>query len=371
MKILTISNYYPEHPGGIEFVAKNLVDRWRRRQPVRWMACDLKYHSHHSAIDDVPISAINFAEIHLGFPYPIPLPGEIKKIFKEVKKSEIVHLHDCLYAVNLVAFLAAKMYHKPVVLTQHVGLIPYKEIYKIYLQKLAYAIMGRWVLENADQVIFISTRINQFFKDRFKFKKTTLLIPNGVDRKLFYPPKPNERELFRSELKCSNSVPNLVFVGRFTQKKGLNIVREIAKARPNWHWWIIGNGEVDPHNWNLENIEVIPSLPQIELRRYYLAANLFVLPSTGEGFPLAAQEALACGLPVALSTETAFNLIDTPVIELEISDIPGILKKLDDQLKNEEALLRMREAVASYAAQWDWEIVAAQYEDVFLSLTSK
>ena len=47
------------------------------------------------------------------------------------------------------------------------------------------------------------------------------------------------------------------------------------------------------------------NLSQAELPPLYQAADLLVLPSVGEGFPLVVQEAMACGTPALVGDETA------------------------------------------------------------------
>ena len=370
MKILTLSNYYPEHSGGIEFVAQNLVHQWRVRHQVRWMACDVYEHLHDCAKDDIPLPAFNYAESRLGFPYPIPTGRSYFKIFRQVKACDVVHIHDCLYLANLCAFLASRWYGKPLLVTQHVGLVPYSHLYKNAIQKTAYQLLGRLVLTQAENVVFISERVKAWFESYIRFRRKPVLIPNGVDRLLFYPANEEERKLSRQELGYSEDDFIFLFVGRFTQKKGLGLVHAIAQARPHIQWVMIGRDDLDPRTWNLPNVQVISPQPQAVLRKHYVAADLFVLPSVGEGFPLALQESLSCGLPSAVANEIADYVPDAPLIKMDVNFLPDLLRTLDDALAQPGQLLRLREAAAEYAKRWDWASVARQYEMLFLELIS-
>lgn len=369
MKILTVSNYYPDHPGGIEIVAQNLVSQWRKSHHVRWAACDVATCPHKYNVDDVLLPANNFFETRLGFPYPIPNWNSILNICKQVQWSDIVHIHDCLYFANFIAFLASLYFSKPLIVTQHIGLVPYREKYKNVIQKIAYRTIGRLVLGYSDEVAFINKHVKNWFEANMKVPKASL-IQNGVDHHIFYPPSANERQTIRTKMGYADNDIVLLFIGRFTQKKGVNLIREIAMARPNYHWLILGSGEIDVSRWNFPNIKVFPHQPQPTLREFYIAADVFVLPSRGEGFPLAVQEALSCGLPAAVSEEIASSLPDAPLIGLDTSSLPNLLNKLDNMLAKPGSLTFISHQSREYAKQWDWSVVARQYEDLFIRLTN-
>jgi glycosyltransferase involved in cell wall biosynthesis len=110
----------------------------------------------------------------------------------------------------------------------------------------------------------------------------------------------------------------------------------------------------------LPNVVVLPFQAQAGLRDYYQAADVLVLPSTGEGFPLVVMEAMVCGTPAIVSDETyaAWN------------DGREHFLVCDSSVDAVQALLHgphpARETIAAYArAQWDWDAVAREYVRLF------
>ncbi len=233
MNILVLSNYYPSHPGGIEIVAQNLVIRWRRKHQVRWMACDVVAYPYIPSMDDIPMAANNFTELKLGFPYPIPNISSILSLIKQVYWSDILHLHDCLYLANIIAVIFARLFAKPVIITQHVGLVKYKEAYKNLIQKIAYQIIGRFVLVLANEVIFVNESVMKWFEAKIKLQRVSL-VQNGIDHKIFCPITISERLAFRKKLGIFQNANVLLFIGRFAQKKGIDIIKNIAVSRPQY-----------------------------------------------------------------------------------------------------------------------------------------
>lgn len=369
LNILVGSNYFPENLGGIEIVAGNLVKQLRQQgHHVRWVANDEPQRKHLCHRDDVPLRASHYIEYKLGFPLPIPNVHDLSAAVQHVKWCDVLHIHDSLYLSNQFLFRIARRFHKPLITTQHVGLVPYQQTYKMFLQRMAHGSFGRSLLQGSYQVVFVSRPVKTWFERRVTFARPPMLIPNGVDLELFQPCSADDRIALRAQLKIPADSPFLLFVGRFTEKKGLHLIRAVAKQQPKWHWVLIGReSEQKPATWSLPNVEVLPPKSQTELGHYYGAADLLVLPSVGEGFPLVIPEAMACGVPVLVSDETshAFPNLSEMVLSTQ-PEVSSLTQAIGRALENRESLEQLRIKAREYAEKvLVWQAIAAEYGQLF------
>ncbi|HUI96629.1 MAG TPA: glycosyltransferase family 4 protein [Xanthobacteraceae bacterium] len=308
MQLLIVSAYFDSHRGGIEIVAGRLAQEFRRAgHAVTWLASSAGYSGPSGEPGDrrVAVPAFNGLEHVLGLPVPIPAPTALGAIRREVERADVVVLHDCLYPTNVAAFLLARRCGKPVVVTQHIGIVPYRNALLRGLMTLLTRVVTRPMLAAADQVIFISGITASAFAD-VRCQRPPRLIFNGVDTQTFRPAgDAEERAALRAQLGLPSHRPVALFVGRFVEKKGLHILHEAARRAGDVIWAFAGWGKLDPRQWGLPNVRVYSGLAGPSLAPLYRASDVFVLPSTGEGFPLALQEAVACGVPVVCGADTA------------------------------------------------------------------
>jgi phosphatidyl-myo-inositol dimannoside synthase len=370
MRILLVSNYFPEHVGGIETVAANLARGYRARgHSVRWLAADTVGRPHREHSDDLPLQAWNVTEERLGFPYPIPGPRGVARLIAEAGSADVIHVHDCLYVANVVASLAGSVRGKPILITQHIGLVPYRRALLRGMQRVAYATLGRLILGQAPRVIFVSQSVADWFAPRLHGHGSPEVIENGVDSAIFKPLDAEGRRACRKQLGLPETTPVLLFSGRFVEKKGLHLLRDVVASQPAWTWVFIGTpGDIHPGPWRLANAKILPAMPQAELARYYVAADLLVLPSAGEGFPVAVQEAMACGTPALVSEEVRENLRDATAFATARNG-HAIRIAIAQALDTIAAEPGLRERVAGYARErWDWNAVVDKYESALRKL---
>jgi glycosyltransferase involved in cell wall biosynthesis len=247
MRVLLVTHYYANHGGGIEIVAGELAKRLAKRGvEVVWVASDEQHSSEADGVERRPARAWNITERRLGFPYPLWSPASLVRLNRLVRACDVVHLHDSLYLGNVFAYLAARWHRKPVVVTQHVGPIPYKSALLRGMLGFANRTLARLVLRGARQSVFISPRVERYFRKLFRFKQTPLYLANGVAIERFTPVDDATRCGLRERFSWTAERKVRLFVGRFVEKKGLPFLRELAAARPQEMWVFVGHGTDDP-----------------------------------------------------------------------------------------------------------------------------
>ena len=142
-------------------------------------------------------------------------------------------------------------------------------------------------------------------------------MPNGVDL------EPFENLPARSVLE--EEFPELadkfvvLFLGRLHVKKGLDLLAQaitrLHRDHPDLHVLLAGNddGALSPFREQVgveglsTRVTWVGHVSGERARRVWAAADAFILPSYSEGFSMAILEALACRLPVVITTSCHFS----------------------------------------------------------------
>ena len=309
----------------------------------------------------------NIVERLCGFPYPLWSPGSLLRLWRDVRTADAVHLHDCLYLPCVAAWAAAVLARRPVLITQHVGSIPFRNPIMRALLSVANRLLGKLMLGGPPRTVFVSSVVQRYFERFVAFRKPALRIPNGVDTDLFHPVEESVRRQLRVRIASGGEGPLLLFVGRFVEKKGLHLLQRLAHDLPQARWIFAGWGPLDPSGWGLPNVVVRRNLAREELVPLYQAADLLVLPSVGEGFPLVAQEAMACGTPALVGEQTAAGCPEAAgLLHAEPvgagDDAARWRARIESVLAAPAALSASRSRVATFAREhWSWNDCVERY----------
>ncbi len=184
-----------------------------------------------------------------------------------------------------------------------------------------------------------------------------------------YPGIPVER--YTVDRPADQRPPNILFVGRFVEKKGLmHLVRafaRVARAHRRARLVLIGDGPIRPHVERLvhkldlaSRVDFPGFVPQAELAARFDQAAVFSHPSvtltTGEteGLPFSVLEAQAAGLPVVATRHAGLpeGVVDgeTGVLVAE-RDVEALAVALTSLLSDPERLRAMSRAAVRHVQE--------------------
>ena len=230
----------------------------------------------------------------------------------------------------------------------------------------------RWTASNCSHLCVVSQTMKKDCLYLVNDESSISVLPMGVDLKnLFVPVAGVERLNHR-----------LIFVGRFVEKKGIEVLIDaMSKVRltmPSVELILVGDG---PLRKNLEdkvrasdlegNIKFYGSMANRELPELYSSANIAVIPSIvdthgdREGLGLVTIEALGCGCAVVASALG-------PIQELVEHGVSGLLFAPGNADALAECLIRLlKEPVLARSLArtgreqvqepFDWQRVADNY----------
>jgi glycosyltransferase involved in cell wall biosynthesis len=309
-KLCIVTHTFLPHVGGIENVVYEQSKRLLQKNYVPMVVTNRIQTAKNYVIDGINVECYESLNtgFRLGIPYVIPTVTSLGTFLKAVKSSKIIHAHGHPYLTSLLSAKLAKKYSKPFVLTQHNTFIEYDSIFD-KIERLNDLVVGKETLKEADKIIAVSNATKNYVLSLGAKPNKVTVLHNGVDLKRFKP-MPEKREEMRRKLGIPQGSIVVLTVRRLVYKNGIDTLIESANLAVKMNFKIVflavgkgpdfNNVQVRIKQLGIErNFKLTGFVKDEDLPLYYNTADLFVLPSkSGEGLPLVALEAMACGLPV-------------------------------------------------------------------------
>ncbi len=206
-------------------------------------------------------------------------------------------------------------------------------------------------------------------------------IPNFVATKTFHPETAERQRLLRDELDVAQDAFVVFGAGQVQERKGIDDFIELAKQNPDMQFiWAGGfsfgaitNGyshlkkEVANAPANLKFTGIIPRETMIH---YYNIADLFLLPSYEELFPMTVLEAFATHTPVMVRNLDLYDEIIEPYA-VEAEDVLEMSEKIRKLRDEPELLQHYADLSAKATDEYSEEHLAHVWEKFYTEQAAK
>lgn len=237
--------------------------------------------------------------------------------------------------------------------------------------------LERYVYRRHDVPLATISRKTTADLDRLFGRKDHLpIIRHGVDLERFNPEARNRlRGSARRSVGFLGDHFALLLIGNDWKKKGLaHLLEAIGRLQdPSLRIVIVGKDDPMPYRTWLERhhlqeqVQFLPTRPDVEY--YYAAADAYVGPSLEDAFALPPLEAMACGLPVIVSSQAGVSEIVSDGVDGLILKDPTDHEELASLIRrlyeNPDLRQRLAENATRTARQYTWDRNAAQMHAVF------
>jgi glycosyltransferase involved in cell wall biosynthesis len=358
-KSVVMTTRYPlDHPGGVESVARALVDCLGRSEES-WSVSHVAAYSGRVGTARIPLFGDLVAAARLAT--------------RTLGKGDVLLVHGAEYAWGPLA--VGRLTRRPVVAVWHgvrasEALPPAKR--RIGRSARRFFLWSESLLQRAalraDATVVVSPTVAMELQSRYGIRGEIKVIPNGVavrtPRRIAHLP-----DHVRSSASSNGFPLRVIWVGTTAYKKGLDLAVEackIARARgldisltvvgiP------VGSAGLEPASgggW----LTWLGAVPPSEVDALYRRHDIMLFPTRYEACPMAVLEALAAGLPVIGSSVVQW-LIEGAGEVVAGEDAKAYAEALR-ALAEPERRHRLSSAALERAQAFSWESSAAGYLEV-------
>ena len=261
------------------------------------------------------------------------------KLYKLFKKEKPLIVHSITPKAGLLSMVAAYFARVPVRIHTFTGLVFPS---KTGIMKQLLITMDRILCKCATHIYPEGQGVKH---DLIKFKITTKPLKvlangniNGINLEYFNPKNILETTLLklRTSLGIETNDFVFIFIGRLVADKGINELiaafSKLSKQKNNLKLLLVGpfEQEIDPISKETlleiqNNLNIISTGYQEDIRNYLALAKVLVFPSYREGFPNVVLQAGAMGLPSIVSNINGCN-------EIIIDNYNGIIIPVKNEI---------------------------------------
>lgn len=307
----------------------------------------------------------------------VPLIGA-SAIKAEVRRADIVHLHDFRTLPDLMVGKIAMDEGKPVVVQPH-GTIRGDYLGRRELKGLIDHTVGNVIARGVRAWIALSKGERDHLiafgipEDRVR------VIPNGIDLDRFAGRR--DKGAARRELGIDPRKKVLLYLGRAHPFKGVDLlidsVHELSESEKELMAVIAGpdDGALPQLKEQVRRLALSDrvifkgEVTEAEKMNLFSASDAFVLPSKMEAFPISILEACSAGLPVITTRNSDIAAEIDGVCGMVVQRTKGDFVQAISRFIREEGLAgRLASATKGCSLKYSWEKIAEEYIGLYESI---
>jgi len=230
-----------------------------------------------------------------------------------------------------------------------------------------YTLLALKLIKDAEAVIAVSSQTSKEIEKYLEIDRSTIyVIPLGVSKEF--------RPLPKHEIARFNKKFTVGYLGNYDRRKNVSsLIRAFSKIQGECFLVLAGNPlgisnilpalkSIDP-----ENYKVLGFIPEKDLCKIYNAFDVFVYPSSYEGFGLPILESQRCGIPTIIYK---WPRIPEEVSQkcLKVEDERELIGKILELKENISLRKRVAEEGYNYSMNFTWERTVRETEKVYLEV---